>query len=257
MSVTIEQIKELREATGVSMMACKGALEEAKGNFEEAITILRKKGEAKAADRIGKSTSQGVVAVAIKGKKAAMVKLLCETDFVARGEDFIKLANSLAERVLDGKLKSEEREVSEVKDAVLKMGENIQIGEMALISGEILGSYVHSNLKIGVVVALKGGTSELAKDIAMHAAATNPLVLSPDDVKEELVKKEKEIWTEQLKKENKPAEVIEKIMLGKEKKFREENALIKQMFVKNPEKTIEQLLKEGGAEITEFVRFGI
>jgi len=120
-----------------------------------------------------------------------------------------------------------------------------------------LGVYVHSNQKIGVIVSLKGGSEELAKDIAMHAAATNPQCLSPDDVDQVLVDKEKEIWTDQLKQEGKPEEILEKIMMGKEKKFREENALLKQQFVKDPEKTIEQLLEEAGATVEKFVRLAI
>ena len=257
MTITVDQIKNLREATGVSMMSCKKALEEANGDLDKSIDILRKKGEAKAVERIGKNTSQGAVVVKTKDNKAVMVELLCETDFVSRGEDFLVLADKLADKLLAGEIKPSDRDLPEVKDAVLKFGENIQIGDMCVCEGETLGNYVHSNKKIGVVVSLKGGNTELAKDIAMHAAATNPLFKFPEEVSEDLVKREKAIWTEQLKTEGKPAEIIEKIMMGKEKKFREENALVKQMFVKNPEKSIEQLLKDGGAVLENFVRFGI
>lgn len=255
MTVTIEDIKKLRETTGVSMTSCKKALEEANGDFEGAIDVLRKKGEAKAADRIGRSTTQGVVAVAEEKGKVAMVTLLCETDFVSRGDEFVKLAEGIAGKVLSGKAKTADREFSEIKDFMLKVGENIQIGDIAVIEGSNLGIYIHSNKKIGVVVSLDGGTGELAKDVAMHAAATNPRVISPDEVSQDLVEKEREIWSEQLKNEGKPAEIVEKIMIGKEKKFREENALLKQMFVKDPEKSIEQIL--GGVKIKQFVRFGI
>lgn len=257
MSVTIEQIKELREETGVSMMACKKALEEADGNKEKAINILRKKGEAKAADRSERSTGQGVVAIKCENGKAAMVTLLCETDFVARGDDFLKLAENLADKLLKGKIKPEDRDFPEIKDVILKLGENVRIGDMKIIKGGTLGNYIHTNRKIGVVVSLEGGNSDLAKDIAMHIAATNPRVISPDEISQALVDNEKEIWTEELKKAKKPAEIIEKIMMGKEKKFREENALIKQVFVKDPEKTIEQLLREADATIKGFERFFI
>lgn len=257
MTISIEQIKELRETTGVSMMSCKTALEEASGDFEKAIGILRKKGEAKAADRASKSTGQGAIVVKSEGRSSAMVTLLCETDFVARGEDFLALAESLADKLLKGEITQEDKDLPEVKEAVLKLGENVQIGEMKLIAADNVGSYVHSNKKIGVLVSLKGGNADLAKDIAMHIAATNPQVISPDEVSADLVDKEKEIWTEQLAKEGKPAQIIEKIMLGKEKKFREENALIKQVFVKDSEKTIEQLLKAQDAMVNEFVRFFI
>lgn len=255
MAVTIEDIKKLREATGVSMMACKKALEEANGDFDAAIDVLRKKGEAKAADRVGRSTTQGVVAVATGSGKVAMLQLECETDFVSRSDDFVKLADDLVAKVLDGSVAVDTREFPEVKDFMLKVGENIKIGNVALVEGPTIGIYIHSNKKIGVAVSLDGGTEDMAKDIAMHAAATNPRVVSPDEVAQELVDKEKEIWSEQLKNEGKPAEIVEKIMIGKEKKFREENALLKQMFVKDPEKTIEQIL--GDAKIKQFVRFGI
>ncbi len=256
MSISSDQIKELREATGVSMMACKQALEEANGDFDEAVAVLRKKGESKAADRADRSTSNGVVAIKMDGGKAAVVQLGSETDFVSKGDDFGTLADNLAEKLFKGEINAEDRDLPEVKDAVLKLGENIQIMNMAVVEGEILGDYTHSNKKIGVVVALKGGSVELAKDLAMHAAATNPKVISPDEVDDVLVSKEKEIWTEQLKNEGKPAEIIGKIMMGKEKKFREESALVKQAFVKDPEKTIEQLLTEAGATVENFVRFG-
>jgi len=257
MAVTIEQIKQLREATGVSMSSCKTALEEANGNFEEAITVLRKKGEAKAADRAERSTTQGSIAIKVGNGKAAMVELQCETDFASRSDDFVQLTEKMAEKLLNGEINVSDRDVSEVKDIGLKVGEKVGIGEMALVEGEVIGDYVHSNKKIGVLVALKGGSLELAKDLAMHAAATNPKVISPDEVPQELVDKEREIWVDQMKNEKKPPEIIEKIMLGKEKKFREENALIKQQFVKNPDVTIENLLKDAGATLVKMVRFGI
>lgn len=257
MSISLDQIKELRELTGVSMMACKKALEETGGDVDKAIDILRKKGEAKAVDRAARTTNQGIVAIKVDGGKAAMVQLLSETDFVSRGDDFIALSDLLADKLLKGEINEGDTEVPEVKDAVLKMGENIQIGGMKLIEGENLGSYVHSNKKIGVIVSLKGGDNELAKDIAMHVAATNPVCISPEEVTQESVDKEKEVWKEQLAQEGKPEEIIEKIMMGKEKKFREENALVKQVFVKDPEKTIEQLLGDASAEVNEFFRLAI
>lgn len=257
MAVTIDQIKELREATGVSMMACKKALEEANGDATEAVTILRKKGETSLANRAQRSTFQGAVVVKSKDSKYAMVSLLCETDFVAKGEDFLKVAEVLADKLLKGEIKPSDRNLPEVKDLALKLGENIQIGGMKLMEGKNIGEYVHSNKKIGVLVSLQGGNNEVARDVAMHVAATNPRVISPEEIARELVEKEKEIWREQLKSEGKPLEILEKIMFGKEKKFREENALLKQLFVKNPEITIEQLLKNADAAIKEFERFGI
>lgn len=257
MAVTIEQIKELREATGVSMQACKAALEEAGGDFEKAVDHLRKKGEAKAADRVGRSSSQGAVVVKSSGGKTAMVKLLCETDFVSRGDDFVNYATEIADGLLEGKYSDSEKAVPGLAEAGMKLGENVQVGEMALVEAPVVGAYIHSNKQIGVLIALDGGSEELAKDIAMHAAATNPSVLSPEEVSDELLQREKAIWAEQLAAEGKPQEMVEKIMMGKERKFREENALVKQQFVKNPEHTIEQLLATAGANIVKFVRFSV
>ena len=190
-----------------------------------------------------------------EGNKVAMAALLCETDFVARGENFNSVVDLLAQKLLDGSLKPEDTEVPEVKELVLKAGENIRIGKMALVEGDNVGTYIHTNKKIGVIISLEGGNAEIARDVAMHAAATNPACVSPDEVPQEAVDKEKEIWREQLAKEGKPAEIVEKIMMGKEKKFREENALLKQQFVKNPEQTIEQVL--AGATIKTFVRIAV
>ncbi|MDP2642618.1 MAG: translation elongation factor Ts [Candidatus Peregrinibacteria bacterium] len=257
MAISIDQIKELRERTGVSMMACKKALEEANGDEDVAIDILRKKGEAKAEDRADRVAGQGVVAIKSEGGKTAMVTLLCETDFASRGEDFIALADNIVAKLLKGEISVNDKDIPEVKDFGLKSGEKIEIGGMELMEGGNVGSYVHSNKKIGVLVSLEGGSEDLAKDIAMHVAAMNPQFISPEEVLPELVNKEKEIWAEQLKNEGKPAEIVEKIMFGKEKKFREENALLKQTFVKDSEKIIEQLLQAEKATLKAFKRFAI
>lgn len=257
MSVSIDQIKQLRDATGVSMTACKTALEEANGDFDGAVDLLRKKGEAKAVDKSSRSTAQGAVFSKISVDKAAMVLLGCETDFVAISDDFIALGNLVADKVLNGEITDKNADVAEIKDAVLKLGENIQIGDLILIEGSVNGSYIHSNKKIGVLVALGGGNEEVARDIAMHIAATNPEVIDPNEVSEASVAREKAIWADQLAQEGKPSEIMEKIMMGKEKKFREDNALIKQQFVKDPEKTVEQLLSDAGATVKSFCRFTV
>jgi len=256
MSVSIEDIKKLRESTGVSMMACKSALEESNGDYEEAVDLLRKKGESKAAKKADRSAGEGAVAMKIEGGKGAIAWLNCETDFMARGDDFLGLLDKVLTSLFSGEIAEESTELDFVKEAVLKLGENIQVGGLKVLEGDNVGGYIHSNKKIGVLVALKGGNEELARDISMHAAATNPAVISPDEVSEELVAREKAIWSEQLAAEGKPAEILEKIMMGKEKKFREDSALLKQAFVKDPDKTIEELLKGADAEIQGFVRFG-
>lgn len=254
MTITLDQIKSLREKTGISTMACKKALEEAGGDEEKAIATLRKKGEAKAAERSDRSTANGVVAVAESDGKAAMVALGCETDFVAKNEDFVKAAQDIAQKLLqDG----EDADLSkEVSDLTIQLGEKIDIKDKKVVEGDSIGFYIHSNNKIGALIKLSGeGDSEVGKDIAMHIAAMNPANISPEDVADEIIEKEKEIWTEQLKQEGKPEEMIGKIMIGKEKKFREESALLTQAFVKNPEQLIKDLL--GGLAIDDFWRFAV
>ncbi|PIR54774.1 translation elongation factor Ts [Candidatus Peregrinibacteria bacterium CG10_big_fil_rev_8_21_14_0_10_36_19] len=257
MAVSIEQIKELREATGVSMMACKAALEESNGDYDAAVDILRKKGAAKAADRADRVTSFGVVFIKSKDGVSAMVQLNCETDFVALSDDFMSVAEEVADKLLAGEISVDDKELDMIKDAGYRLGENVQIAKMAIYNNESVGDYVHSNGKIGVLVGIKGGNADLAKDIAMHIAATNPHFIAPEEVSDELVAREKAIWAEQLAQEGKPAEMVEKIMIGKEKKFREESALLKQAFVKNPDLTIEQLLASSDAVIESFSRFAI
>lgn len=249
---SLEDIRILREKTGASLQACKKALEENNGDQEAAIEYLRKAGEAKAAKRSDRDTTNGVIAVATGKGKAVILKLACETDFVAKSPDFVTAAENLANDFLNnGPGFSPEPIINELG---LKMGEKIELSDMKYFAEGVFGTYVHSNKKVGSLVALNSGSEDLAKDIAMHATAMNPLVISPNEVDTSLLDKEREIWTEQLKNEGKPTEIIEKILMGKEKKFREENALISQAFVKDPEKTIGQLL--GDAQIISFVRVG-
>jgi elongation factor Ts len=246
---------ELRNKMGVSMMACKKALVEADGDIEKAIDILRKSGAAKADKKADRATGEG--AVAISGRAA--VSLRCETDFVARNDDFISALQDLADEAnANGENAAKAKFESKKTELITQLGENISFGEEKVIpGGDTVGSYLHSNRKIAGIVALTGGSEELAKDIAMHVVANSPQVIAPEDISEELVAKEKEIWAEQLKNEGKPENIIEKIMMGKEKKFREEGALLKQSFVKDPEITIEALLKKSGAEVESFVRMEV
>lgn len=255
MSVSIEDIKALRDKTGVSMSSCKSALEEANGDLNAAIEILRKKGEAKAADRADRSTAEGAIVIESETSKAALVQLLCETDFVARSDEFRAVASDLAKKLLAGTLEAGAQDLQEVKDAGLQMGESVRLGETLMVTAPVVGTYVHSNAKIGVIVSMEGVSEEVAKDVAMHVAASNPECISPDEVPNELVEREKGIWAEQLAQEGKPAELVEKIMMGKEKKFREENALLKQQFVKNPDLTVESFIASG--KVLSFTRVAI
>lgn len=253
MPVTLDEIKKLRERTGVSMTTCKNALEEAQGNEEKAIEILRKKGETKAAERADRSTSNGAIAIAQKDNKAAMIALACETDFVAKNLDFIKKAQDLAQKLLD---EGENADLSqEIADLNIQLGEKVEIKDKKLIEGKKIGKYVHLNNRIGVVISTSGGDEEVVKDLAMHIAAMKPLNISPDEVSAELIEKEKEIWREQFRQEGKPEQILDKIIEGKEKKFREECALLTQPFVKDPEKLIKDLL--GPETISEFFRFEV
>lgn len=251
--VSIDQIKELRDITGISITACKKALEEAGGDMEKAIELLRKKGEAKAAERKERTAGEGAVAIAGDDSKKAMVLLACETDFVARSDEFMTAAQGLAEKVL-----AEGADIdltAEASDLGIKLGEKIEVTEKAVVEGEMIGAYIHSNNKIGVLVSVESSASaEQAGDVAMHVAAMNPSVVKPEEISAELVAKEREIWTEQLKQEGKPENIMENILAGKENKFRSEGALMTQPFVKNPDQTVADYL---GGDVKEFVIFKV
>lgn len=255
MSITASQVNSLRKRTGISMMQCKKALEEANGNEELAIENLRKRGEAKAASKASRDTNEGLTLTKISGNKGVIVKLSCETDFVSKNKDFIAIANNAMDIALsDGVEKAKESQEEAIKELFTKLGENMNL-EIKVLEGENLASYVHSNSKIAVLVSLENPDTEKATDIAMHAAAMSPTVINPEEVSDDLVAKEKEIWREQLKNEGKPEEMLDKIMIGKERKFREENALSKQSFVKDPNLTIEAYLD--GNKILDFIRVSI
>lgn len=255
MSITAQQVNELRKRTGVSMMECKKALEEAGGDEEKAIEVLRKRGAAKAAKKADRETSEGVIITKAEGNKTAIVKMMCETDFVAKNEEFQQIAHNAADKALaENAETATEQAGQQIKDLITKLGENMSV-EVRVLEGEGIGEYIHSNAKVGVVVNLSSPDAEKAKDVAMHIAAMNPAVVSPDEVSEDDVAKEKEIWKEQLAAEGKPAEIMEKIMMGKEKKYREESALMKQSFVKNGDQTVEEYLS--GNSVTEFIRMSI
>ncbi len=253
MAITAQMVKELRDRTGVAMMACKKALEEANGDMEGAIEILRKRGAAKAADKADRSTSEGAIALAGR----SMVKLLCETDFVGKNEKFVELAQQLAAKADADGIDAAKAHFEEVKtDKIQEIGENIVLDEMVQIEGgDTVAGYVHSNGKIGVLVALNGGSEEHARDVAMHAAAMNPLVATPDEVSDELIAKEMEIAKAQLIEEGKPENIIDNILAGKTKKFCAERALASQSFVKDPSMTVQEYL--GDATLVGFVRASI
>lgn len=267
MSITAALVKELRERTGAGMMECKNALVEANGDIDLGADILRKKNITKVDKKAGRTTAEGTITVLADTQSGVMAEINCETDFVARGDAFKQFAKEVGERALSGKMQSlaELQAAFEARraDLISEVGENITIRRFAskTQTGEgVVGTYAHGDangVRIGVLVALKKGTPALAKEVAMHVAAMNPEYLTARDIPAERMAKEKEIFTEQTREEKKPAEVIQKMIEGKLKKFATEVSLVEQAYVKDPSKTIETFLKESGGEIDSFVRFAV
>ncbi|PWB39095.1 MAG: elongation factor Ts [Parcubacteria group bacterium] len=257
--MSLELIKEIRQITGAGMVDVKQALDEAGGDKDKAVEILRKSGSKIAAKKSERQVKEGVIALARGADKLAVVELACETDFVARNEDFIATVDSLAQKLLaDGQGDFESWANDQIKnDLIVKIGENLRLGKFNLISGDIIGAYLHSNKKVAGVAVLAKGSVELAKDIAMQIAAAAPKYLGPGDVPQDVVTKEQEIYREQLKNEGKPENMWDKILPGKLQKFYSEVCLLKQVYIKDDKKTIETLLKESGAEIKEFYYYSL
>ena len=261
-AISASMVKELRERTGLGMMECKKALVEADGNLELAIENLRKSSGMKAAKKAGRVAADGVVRVAVNGSQGTLLEVNSETDFVARDDNFSAFADkviakaSLAASTDVGALM--EGELEDARSALVqKIGENITVRRIEKISASVVGVYVHSNEKIGVMIGLDGGSQELAKDIAMHVAASNPMVVNPDDVDSGVIEKEKEIFAAQAESSGKPAEIIEKMVGGRIRKFLAEISLVEQPFVKDPDQTVGQLVEAAGARVTGMVRFEV
>lgn len=265
MSITATMVKDLRERTGVGMMDCKKALAECDGDEEKAIAWLREKGLSKAAKKAGRATSEGLISIlmADDGKSAAMSELKCETDFVAKNEEFMAKAEGLAKLALEKKTADPDSlptTATDVSDLIGKIGENMQVGRLAYVAltGDgVIGSYVHSNKKLGVLVELSGtATADLAKDIAMQIAAASPLCVTPEQIPAETLAQEKEIFLNQAKEEGKPAQIAEKIVEGRIRKYYQEVCLREQVFIKDDKKTIKDLLGKN-ADIVRFYRFAL
>jgi elongation factor Ts len=268
--ITTALIKELRERTGVGMMDCKKVLTETDGDIETAIENLRKAGAAAAAKKAGRIAAEGMIALAETddGSAVALVEINSETDFVAKDDGFKAFSNAVAQAAVDGNLADVaalndasigEMTVEEARLALIsKIGENIGVRRFERLDSdnEILGAYLHG-VKIGVIVKLDGGDTELAKDIAMHIAASNPTCISAADMPADLLEKEKEIFVAQARESGKPDNIIEKMIEGRMKKFLKENTLLGQAFVKNPDQSIEQLLEAGGASIVGYQRLEV
>lgn len=263
-AVSASMVKELRDRTSLGMMECKKALKEADGDIELAIENLRKASGLKAAKKADRTAADGVVAarVADDNSYGILVEVNSETDFVARDEGFLGFVKVVADKAFADKqtdvaaLMAGELEDTREK-LVQKIGENINVRRIELVEGGLVGAYTHSNNRISVLVQTSAGNEELAKDVAMHVAAVNPRVVSPEDMPADVVKAEEDIIKAQPDMEGKPAEIVEKMMGGRIKKFLKENSLIEQPFVKNPEVTVGQLAKDAGAEVQAFVRFEV
>ena len=261
-AILAAMVKELRERTGLGMMDCKKALVEADGDLDLAIENLRKSSGMKAAKKAGRVAADGVVCFSIIGDRGTLLEVNSETDFVARDGNFLAFASQVVAKAVTTDAidvaSLMEGELENARSALVqKIGENITVRRIAKVTAPIVGSYVHSNSRIGVLIGLDGGSSELAKDIAMHVAALNPMVVNADDVDPAVIEHEKEIFSAQAENSGKPAEIIDKMIEGRIRKYLAEISLVEQPFVKNPDQTVGQLASAAGATITGMARFEV
>ncbi|MCY4177422.1 MAG: translation elongation factor Ts [Endozoicomonadaceae bacterium] len=263
MAISTALIKELRERTGLGMLECKKALIAVDGNIEKAIEELRKSGQAKAAKKAGRIAAEGIIAVKVSDDNTwgIMVEINSETDFASRDENFTRFVENTVEQAFDQRGITYDQLVEKMEaerlELVQKVGENISIRRLTMVEGEIVNAYLHGNKRIAVLTALKNGDKSLAYDVALHIAATNPEVISPENMPEAIVEKEKEIFREQANKSGKPAVIVEKMVDGRIRKFLSENSLTEQAFIKDPDVTVGQLVKKADSTITQFVRFEV
>ncbi len=259
--ISAAMVKDLRDRTGLGMMECKKALQGTDGDVDKAIEELRKASGMKAAKKAGRTAAEGVVLVKVADDNsyAVAVEINSETDFAARDEGFLAFSNVVLDKAFASKETNVETlmagELTDARDALVqKIGENIGVRRVFLVEGGVVAAYVHSNNKIAAVVQLEGGNAETAKDIAMHVTAVNPQVVSKEDMPEDVVAKEKEIILAQPDMASKPAEIAEKMIVGRINKFLAENSLVEQAFVKNPELKVGQVAKDAGATVKSFTR---
>jgi elongation factor Ts len=270
MAITASMVKELRDTTGAGMMDAKKALTENNGDMEAAIDWLRTKGLAKAAKKSGRTAAEGLVAVKVEGGHGVAVEVNSETDFVAKNADFQKMVSGIADVALTvsdiDALKGAELGGKPVEtiitDAIATIGENMSVRRMVAIDGDVVVSYVHNAAapgmgNIGVLVAMTGGDDAFGKQVAMHIAATNPASLSEEDLDPAVVEKEKQVQMDIARESGKPEAVIEKMIVGRMKKYMSEVTLVNQQFVINPDVTVSEAAKEVGATITGFVRLEV
>lgn len=272
MQVTASMVKELRERTGAGMMECKKALVDTDGDIDAAIENMRKSGQAKADKKAGRIAAEGLISIALSadGKRAALVEVNCETDFVAKEDEFKSFVDAVTQRALaanvpdaealalvaidDGGQTIDERR----RDLVAKIGENISLRRATVVetAGDRLGTYVHGG-RIGVVVDLGGGDDVIARDIAMHVAASRPLAVDESGIDTAHLEKEKEILKAQVAESGKPPEIQEKMISGRLSKYLREVTLVGQPFVKDPDTSVDKFLKSASAEVKSFIRFEV
>lgn len=270
--ITAAMVQALRARTGAGMMDCKKALEAAGGDLDAASDAMRKSGQIQAEKKSGRVAAEGLIVIKTKTitGPAIILEVNCETDFVARDENFKQFSEKTAQCALDHQMTTIEallnvtfdtgETIEKTREAlVAKLGENIQLRRLQLVAAKadaMLGSYVHMG-RIGAIVQLKGGDEQLAKDLALHIIANNPVVISADDIAEQIIAKEREIIMAQSQSSGKPQAVIDKIVEGRLNKFRDEMSLLGQVFVKDPDLRVGQLLKNAGAEVISFVRYAV
>ncbi|MFM1650846.1 translation elongation factor Ts [Brevibacillus sp. B_LB10_24] len=273
MAISAQSVKELRERTGAGMMDCKKALEETNGDMEKAIDLLRERGIAKAAKKAGRIAAEGLTATAVTGNVGAIVEVNCETDFVAKNPEFQTLVKDIAEHVVSQRPATVEAALEQpfkgqgenlahvINEKIATIGENLSLRRFAVLEKSdngVFGEYLHMGGKIGVLVALEGtDNKELAKDIAMHAAAANPRFANREEVSQDEIEREREVLKNQALSEGKPANIVEKMVEGRLSKYFEEYVLVEQPFVKDPDKKVSALLKEAGASLKAFTRFQV
>ena len=265
MEIKASQVKELRDMTGVAMMDCKKALVECEGNIEKALDLLRSNSALKAEKKSSRVAADGILVVSVNEDYATLVELNSETDFAAKDANFLSFGEKVKEYVSKNKIfeASALKESSledERKALVQTIGENIQIRRVVTLefdSSMNIGIYIHSDSKLGSLVVTKDGNDEIAKDIAMHVSAFNPLCLSQDDIDKDVLEREKAIYQNQAQDSGKPQDIMDKMVDGKIKRFLSEVSLISQNFVKDPDITVQEYLEKGGATIVEFARLKV
>jgi elongation factor Ts len=267
MNISADSVKQLRERTGAGMMECKKALVETQGDLDAAAELMRKTGLAKADKKATRVAAEGIIAIERSGNHAVMVEVNCETDFVGRSDEFTAFARDVAEVALAAAPADVEALLAQAKGGstlderrralVAKIGEKIDVRRFVRVTSQgALGTYIHGS-RIGSLVAMQGGDEPLAKDLAMHVAALNPAYIDTADVPADVVEKERGILTEQTKGEKKPPDIIAKMVDGRLRKYFAEITLMGQPFVKDPDTTVEKLVKKAGAKVTQTVRYEV